>query len=166
MKNCFQSGERMVSTNFISSSATWGFTFNLPPPEQQTMWFRNFSYITTSILLLCYFTRQAHFDIYFCVIFTLWCFADRTSQYNLSNRPTYCTNYFFYNKFIIFLYMFRALYAQHQEVKIVLYSIATLCRWPSGAPVHRTAIYRVWRYQMLYNTILTSWCWAYSARNM
>ena len=29
----------------------------------------------------------------------------------------------FYNKFIIFLYMFRALRAHHQEVKIVLYSI-------------------------------------------
>jgi len=27
-------------------------------------------------------------------------------------------------------------------------------------PVHRTATYRVWRYQMLYNTILTSWWWA------
>jgi len=31
--------------------------------------------------------------------------------------------YLFYNKFITFLYMFQALYAQHQEVKIVLYSI-------------------------------------------
>ena len=30
---------------------------------------------------------------------------------------------FFYNKFIIRLYMFRALCADHQEVKIVLYSI-------------------------------------------
>jgi len=29
----------------------------------------------------------------------------------------------FYNKFIIRLYMFRALCAPHQEVKIVLYSI-------------------------------------------
>jgi len=29
----------------------------------------------------------------------------------------------FYNKFIICLYMFRALCARHQEVKIVLYSI-------------------------------------------
>ena len=27
-------------------------------------------------------------------------------------------------------------------------------------PVHRTATYRVWWYQMLYNTILTSWWWA------
>jgi len=30
---------------------------------------------------------------------------------------------FFYNKFIKRLYMFRALCAHHQEVKIVLYSI-------------------------------------------
>jgi len=34
------------------------------------------------------------------------------------------------------LYMFRALCAHHQEVKIVLYSIRYrhTCRWPSGAP--------------------------------
>ena len=31
--------------------------------------------------------------------------------------------FLFYNKFIIWLYMFRALCAHHQEVKIVLYSI-------------------------------------------
>ena len=29
----------------------------------------------------------------------------------------------FYNKFIIYLYMFRALCAHHQELKIVLYNI-------------------------------------------
>jgi len=41
----------------------------------------------------------------------------------------------FYNKFIIRLYMFRALCAHHQEVKIVLYSIwyHHTCRWPSRA---------------------------------
>ena len=42
----------------------------------------------------------------------------------------------FYNKLIIRLYMFRALCAHHQEVKIVLYSI-----WyhhtVGGRPVHR-----------------------------
>ena len=61
----------------------------------------------------------------------------------------------FYNKFIICLYMFymfRALCAHHQEVKIELYSIwyHHTCRWPSGEqvervlsqPVHRTATYR------------------------
>jgi len=31
--------------------------------------------------------------------------------------------FLFYNRFIIFLYMFLALCAHHQEVKIVLYSI-------------------------------------------
>ena len=60
----------------------------------------------------------------------------------------------FYNKFKC-LYMFRALCAYHQEVKIVLYSIwyRHTCRWPSGAqverrdepffpqPIHRTATY-------------------------
>jgi len=58
--------------------------------------------------------------------------------------------------------MFRALCAHHQEVKIVLYSIwyHQTCRWPS-----RTDL-QVWCYQMLYNTILTSWWWAYSARNI
>jgi len=43
--------------------------------------------------------------------------------------------FLFYNKFIIFLYMFRALCAYHQEVKIVLYSMwyRHTCRCPSGA---------------------------------
>ena len=58
----------------------------------------------------------------------------------------------FYSKFIICLYMFQALRAHHQEVKIVLYSswYRHTCRWPSGAqvenglsqPVHRKATYR------------------------
>jgi len=60
--------------------------------------------------------------------------------------------FLFYSKFIICLYMFRAMCAHHQEVKIVLYSIwyHHTCRWPSGAqvervlsqPVHRTATYK------------------------
>jgi len=55
----------------------------------------------------------------------------------------------FYNKFIICLYMFRALCGHHQEAKTVLYSIwyRHTYRWLSGAqvergllsqPVHRT----------------------------
>ena len=77
--------------------------------------------------------------------------------------------FWFCNKFIISLYMFRALCADHQEVKIILYSFwyHHTCRWPSHAqvlsqPVHGT----VWWYQILYNTILTYWWWAHSARNM
>ena len=48
----------------------------------------------------------------------------------------------FYNKFISFLYMFRAPCAHHQEVKIVLYSIwyHHTYRWPSGAQVERGLI--------------------------
>ena len=47
--------------------------------------------------------------------------------------------FLFYNKFIIFLYMFRALLCYQQEVKTVLYSIwyRHTCRWPSGAQVER-----------------------------
>ena len=55
-------------------------------------------------------------------------------------------------RLIIRLYMFRALCAHHQEVKIVLYSLwyHHTYRWPSGAqvervlsqPVHRTATCR------------------------
>jgi len=47
--------------------------------------------------------------------------------------------FLFYNKFPIFLYMFRALCAHHQEVKIVLYSIwyHHTCRWLSRAQVER-----------------------------
>ena len=45
----------------------------------------------------------------------------------------------FYNKFIIRLYMLRALCAHHQEVKILLYSIwyHHTCMWPSRAQVER-----------------------------
>jgi len=44
--------------------------------------------------------------------------------------------FLFYNEFIICLYMFRALCANHQEVKIVLYTIwyHHTGRWPSRAP--------------------------------
>jgi len=57
--------------------------------------------------------------------------------------------------------MFQALCAHHQEVRIVLYSIwYHTCRWSSRGHL------QVWWYQMLYNTILTSWWWAHCARNM
>jgi len=81
--------------------------------------------------------------------------------------------FLFYNKFIIFLYVFRALCAHHQEViKTILYSIwyHHTCRctgWERTPCTHLctgrppTGV----MYQMLYNTILTSWWWAHSARN-
>ena len=44
---------------------------------------------------------------------------------------------FFCNKFVICLYMFRALCTHHQKVKLVLYSVwyHHTYRWPSGAQV-------------------------------
>jgi len=44
-----------------------------------------------------------------------------------------------YNKFIIILYMFRALCAHYKKVEIVLYSICyhQRFRWTSGAKVER-----------------------------
>ena len=51
--------------------------------------------------------------------------------------PTWCTK--FNNKFISCLYMFRALRAYRQEVKIVLYSLwyHYTYRWSSCAPTYR-----------------------------
>jgi len=45
----------------------------------------------------------------------------------------------FHNKFIICLYMFRATYAYHQEVKIALHSLwyHHTYRWLSGVQVER-----------------------------
>jgi len=45
----------------------------------------------------------------------------------------------FYNKFIIFLYMFRGLLCSSSGGQIVLYSIwyHHTCRWPSGAQAER-----------------------------
>jgi len=73
--------------------------------------------------------------------------------------------FLFYNKFIMFLYMFRALCAHHQEVKIALHSIwyHHTYRWPFRA---RDGHLQVWWYQRLCNTILTSWWLAHGARNM
>ena len=52
--------------------------------------------------------------------------------------------FLFYNKFTICLYMFGALSAHHQEVKIVLYKIwyHHTCRWPSCVQVERS-VYRL-----------------------
>jgi len=52
--------------------------------------------------------------------------------------------------------------------------ILTLSQRTSGAqagrelsqPMHQTATYWEWRYQMLHQYNSTSWWWAYNARNM
>ena len=62
----------------------------------------------------------------------------------------------FHSKFILYLYMFLALCADYQEVKIVLYNI-----WYHHTETSEyLSLISVWRYQMLYNTILTYWWWA------
>jgi len=42
----------------------------------------------------------------------------------------------FYNKYIICLYMFRALCAHHQEVKIVYYTASGIITAVDGRSVH------------------------------
>jgi len=46
------------------------------------------------------------------------------------------------------------------------YTASGIITLVGGRSVHRTATYRVWWYQVLRNTILSSWWWAHSARNM
>ena len=71
-------------------------------------------------------------DFYFNVLLTvhLNIFISVINQLDVQN---FC----FTISFISCLYMFRALCAHHQEVKIVLYSIwyHHTCRWPPGAQV-------------------------------
>jgi len=68
------------------------------------------------------------------VLFTFYIQSVLKFKKNNSGAKGLMHKFLFYNKFIIFLYMFRALCAHHQEVKIVLYSIwcQHSCRWPSG----------------------------------
>jgi len=64
--------------------------------------------------------------------------------------------FLFYNKFIIFLYMFRAQqFSKHVEEYNTYYKTR-----------HRTATYRMWRHQMLYNTIWSPDDEHNSAQNM
>ena len=57
----------------------------------------------------------------------------------LRQWPTWCTLALFYNTSNTILYMFRALYAHHQEAELYWCSICyhPLRQWPSGTPVHR-----------------------------
>jgi len=70
-----------------------------------------------------------------------------------------CTNSWFIISLLYSSTCFEHYCAHHQEVKIVLYGIwyRHTCRWPSHAPDGHL---QVWRYQMLYNTMFTSWWWA------
>ena len=70
----------------------------------------------------------------------------------------------FYNKFIIFLYMFRTLLCSSSGVQncIIQHLVSSHC--VGGRPVRRLkedcapdGHLQVWRYQMVYNIILTPW---------
>ena len=66
------------------------------------------------------------------------CFADHASQYNLSNLTNLMHKILFYNKSIIHPYMFQALCAHHQEVRIV-YTASGIVTPVGGHPVHGKA---------------------------
>ena len=79
----------------------------------------------------------------------------------------------FYNKFIICLYMFRAPLCSSSEGQNCIIEHLVSSHSVGGRPVHSPlwtcapdSHLQVWRYQILYNTILTSWWWAHDARNM
>ena len=63
---------------------------------------------------------------------------------NLRQWPTWYTLALFYNTFVIVLYMFRALYAHHQEVELYWCSFwyRPLSEWPSDAQVGRESVHR------------------------
>jgi len=61
--------------------------------------------------------------------------------------------FLFYNKFIIFLYMFRALLCSTSGGQNCIIQHLVSSHFVGGRLVHRTTTYRVW------------W-WAHSARNM
>jgi hypothetical protein len=78
-----------------------------------------------------------------CIIHILYTGCAKIKKNN-SDARRLIHKFLFYNKFIIRLYMFRALCAHHQEVKIVLYSIwyHHTCRWLSGAQVLSPTYYK------------------------
>ena len=67
---------------------------------------------------------------------------------------------FVYNKYILCLYMFRAHVLIIRRSKLH-YTASGVMTPVGGRRAHETATYRVWWYQRLYNTILTSWWWAH-----
>ena len=72
------------------------------------------------------------------------------SRYNFSKRPTWRTITLFYNTFVTVLYMFRASSCSSSGGQIILIQHLVWSLSASGRPVHRTATYREWPYQMLY----------------
>ena len=71
-----------------------------------------------------------------CIIHILYTECAEIKKRINSDTKVLMLKFLFYNKFITYLYMFPSLFAHHQEVKIVLYSIWYIT--PVGdRPVHR-----------------------------
>ena len=98
-------------------------------------------------------------------------FADRASQYIYLNiKQLDAVN------FIMSLFHASTCFEHHVLIvrRSKLYYTASGIITPvGGRPVHRLredcapdGYLQVWWYQMLYNTVLTSWWWAHGARNM
>ena len=78
-------------------------------------------------------------------LLVLWKYNEISSKW-----PTWRTIPLFYNTFITVLYMFRATSCSSSGGQIVLIQHLVSSLSVSGRPVHRTATYREWRYQMLF----------------
>ena len=76
--------------------------------------------------------------------------ASKNNNNNFSKWTTWRAILLFYNTFITVLYMFRATSCSSSGGRIVLIQHLVSSLSVSGSPVHRTATYREWRYQMLY----------------
>ena len=75
-----------------------------------------FSHTNTNVYLHTFLTLLIlHLWMFYCI--------RKIPSFSLRQWPTWYTNTLFYNTFIINLYMFRALYAHHQEVELYWCSI-------------------------------------------
>ena len=139
-----------ISCHFYFSRARYGFRENTPPYAIQNHIHQSMLHAYLPFLL--FVVISSHFTYGFSRGIYPSTFPNNTDEYfflfyvlltvhlsiilviNQINAQN-----LFYNKFIICLYMFRALCAHRQEVKIVLYSIwyRHNCRWPSGVQVER-----------------------------
>ena len=121
--------------------------------------------ILNMVYTLCFFFSKCslfHNSNVFgsCIIHILYTGCAKIKKNN-SGTKSLMHRFLFYNKFIICLYTFRALLWSSSDGQncILQHLSSTQVERGLSAPVHRTATYSVWRYQMLYSTILIYWWW-------
>ena len=106
------SGHYLLICHLHLSCGTLGpARFSGPPDEKQKCKFQIIYYIT---IRYNYVKRNTSSRLLYTCL---------TRNSNLKQLPTWYTLASFYNTFIIILYMFRALYAHHQEVELYWCSI-------------------------------------------